>query len=154
MKREKTKRQDKKHRKQFYSVHIFSWLLDTQRSQVKKVPRFQAAEPFSGFQSAEKYRRSFALLDKPSNPSDLRAQAALGSNDNQAALQTDLHGDLATAQATHDRFGHARAEGLFPLADKLAPFLAAPKPDPERCTSKVRKQPCQRSHREKAKLLH
>jgi len=123
MRHEKTEHEDKTHRKQFYSAHISSWLSDTQRSQVKKVPRFQAAEPFSDFQFAEKYRRSFALLDKPSNPSDLRAQAALDSNDNQEALQTDLHGDPAIAQAIRDRFGHARAEGLCPSVDKLAPSL-------------------------------
>jgi len=42
MKRQKTERQNKKHWKHFDSLHISSWLSDTQRSQVKKVPDFQA----------------------------------------------------------------------------------------------------------------
>jgi hypothetical protein len=133
MRHEKTDHEDKKHRKQFYSGHISSWLSDTQRSQVKKVPRFQAAEPFSDFQSAEKYRRSFDLLDKPSNLSDLRAQAALDSNDNQEALQTDLHGDPAIAQAIRYRFGHALATGSSHRFGKLAPSPEAQPPDSGTC---------------------
>src|SRR6266498_4026231 len=82
----------------------------------------------------EKSRRSFASLDKPSNPSDVRARAALRSNDNQATLQTDLHGDLATAQATYERFGHAPGEGLFLVVDILAPFPEALSPAQGKCS--------------------
>src|SRR6266542_798834 len=82
------------------------------------------------------------------------AEAALDSSDSPAALQTDLHGDLATSQATHDRFGHAPGEGLFLVVEKLAPFLSTPPPDLETCTSKVRRQPCQSSHPKKAEPLH
>jgi hypothetical protein len=79
---------------------------------LRKFPRFQAAEPFSDFQSAEKYRRSFALLDKPSNPSGIGAQAALDFKDSQAASQTDLRASLSCQHPSFsDRFGRAQVPG-------------------------------------------
>jgi hypothetical protein len=45
------------------------------------------------------------------------------SNGSRVVLHVDPPCGPEIAQATRDGFGHARAKGLFPLADKLAPFL-------------------------------